>query len=222
MGDAVRTALGDPTLTLLRARDDGTWLAEDGSPTPPPDSNAGRAVTPVGPRGAPGAALVHDPAVLDHPELLDGVIPILRLALENERLEAALRSQLDEVTASRARIVIATEEGRRRLERDLHDGAQQRLVAVSLALNEARAIAGSGEASGALREQLDALSNELVAAIRELRELARGIHPAILERGDSGSSPRRATLPSCSGWWPRPSRTSPSSTFGCHPGRAGG
>jgi signal transduction histidine kinase len=156
-------------------------------------------VTPIGPSEAPIAALIHDPAVLEHPELLEGVIPVLQLALENERLETALRTQLDDVTASRARIVTATEEERRRLERDLHDGAQQRLVAVSLALNEARAIAGRGAAPGPLGDHLDALANELAAAIRELRELARGIHPAILEHEGLGPAiaglARRASVP---------------------------
>ncbi|MDH4141905.1 MAG: histidine kinase [Chloroflexota bacterium] len=199
MGAAVRTALGDPSLDLLRACGDGTWLAEDGRTVALPGPETGRSVTTVGSSDAPAAALVHDPAVLEHPELLAGVIPVLRLALENERLEAALRTQLEEVTASRARIVTATEEERRRLERDLHDGAQQRLVAVSLALNEARAIAGSAEAPGPLRDHLDALSNELAGAIRELRELARGIHPAILEHEGLGPAvaglARRASVP---------------------------
>jgi signal transduction histidine kinase len=199
MGDAVRAALGDPSLAMFRARDDGTWLAEDGTAVPLPVADPGRALLLVGAADAPIAALVHDPAVLEHPELVDGVIPIVRLALENERLETALRTQLDEVTASRARIVTATEEERRRLERDLHDGAQQRLVAVSLALSEARAVAGSAEASGVLGEQLDELSNELAAAIRELRELARGIHPAILEHEGLGPAvaglARRASIP---------------------------
>ncbi len=199
MGDAVRAALGDPSLVLLRARSDDTWLAEDGRTVPRPVQETGRSVMLVGPAEAPTAALIHDPVVAEHPELVDGVIPILRLALENERLEAEVRTQLEEVTASRARIVTATEEERRRLERDLHDGAQQRLVAVSLALNEARAIARSADTQATLGDHLDALASELAAAIRELRELARGIHPAILEH--EGLAPavaglaRRASVP---------------------------
>lgn len=199
VGEAVRAALGDPSLVLLRTRDQGTWVAEDGTTVPEPVPDHGRAVMLVGPADAPIAALVHDPAVLEHPELVDGVIPILRLALENERLEAALRTQLDEVTASRARIVTATEEERRRLERDLHDGAQQRLVAVSLAVNEARAIARSSDAQAPLGDHLDELASELAAAIQELRELARGIHPAILEHEGLGPAvaglARRASIP---------------------------
>jgi signal transduction histidine kinase len=186
MGDAVRAAVGDPSLVLLRSQGADAWIAEDGRLVGPPVAEAGRAVMPIGHGDTPVAALVHDPAVLEHPELLAGVIPVLRLALENERLEAALRAQLDEVTASRARIVTATEEERRRLERDLHDGAQQRLVAVSLALNEARVIAGSEEPPGPLHDKLAALATELTSAIRELRELARGIHPAILEHEGLG------------------------------------
>jgi signal transduction histidine kinase len=199
MGDALRAALGDPSLVLLRVARDSTWLTEDGTKAPEPAPDAGRGLMLIGPGDAPIAALIHDPAVREHPELVDGVIPILRLALENERLEAELRAQLGEVTASRARIVTATEEERRRLERDLHDGAQQRLVEVSLAVNEARAIARSSDAEAALGTHLDALAQELAAAIRELRELARGIHPAILEHEGLGPAiaglARRASIP---------------------------
>jgi len=135
----------------------------------------------VGPEDRASAALVHHPALLEQPELLAAVVRVLRLALENERLESELREQLLAVTESRARIVTAAEEERRRLERDLHDGAQQRLIGVMLALQQARSTADSQGAPEALREQLDAAASETTGAINELRELARGIHPAILE-----------------------------------------
>jgi signal transduction histidine kinase len=98
--------------------------------------------------------------------------------MENDRLHAAVKAQLEEVRASRARIVAATDAERRRLERDIHDGAQQRLVIASLAVQRAQAEAGSS--GPAVAETLANAADELKLALSELRELARGIHPAIL------------------------------------------
>jgi signal transduction histidine kinase len=178
--EALRVALGDSSLQLLRQDSDGTWRSDDGRAADLPADGDGRAVTIVGPADRALAAVVHDPALGDQPELLQAVLRVLRLALENERLDAELRTQLREVTESRARILTAAEDERRRLERDLHDGAQQRLIGVTLALQQARGTAGSLGASDALRWHLDAAADETNEAIRELRELARGIHPAIL------------------------------------------
>jgi signal transduction histidine kinase len=135
-------------------------------------------VTVLGPADNPVAALVHDPVLLQRPALLSSAGAAARLALENERLQAELRAQLAELRASRARIVSAGDEERRRLERDLHDGAQQRLLALGLALQLARSKLGP-EANGAA-ELLAEADDELRAAYDELRELARGIHPAVL------------------------------------------
>jgi signal transduction histidine kinase len=103
------------------------------------------------------------------------------MAVENERLREQLEARLREVEASRARIVEATDEERRRVERDLHDGAQQRLLTLSLALKMARAQATSG-ADGELQRTLEEADTQLKRALAEIRELARGIHPAILSR----------------------------------------
>ena len=199
VGDALRTALGDPSLQLLRPVGPGIWITEEGAETSLPTASEGRAVKRVGPADRPLAAMVHDPALLEQPELLDAVVRVLRLALENERLESELRDQLQAVTESRARIVTAAEEERRRVERDLHDGAQQRLVGVMLALQQARRTAESEAASEALRRDLDAAAGETTEAVRELRELARGIHPAILEDEGLGAAvaalARRAGIP---------------------------
>ncbi|MBA2313772.1 MAG: hypothetical protein H0V87_00155 [Chloroflexi bacterium] len=201
LGDVLRAALGDPSLHVLRPAEAGTWTSEDGAPAalPGPGPVLGRAVTLVGPEDRPLAAIVHDSALLEQAELLEAVVRVLRLALENERLESELREQLQAVTESRQRIVTATEEERRRLERDLHDGAQQRLIGVTLALQQARATADAEAVPEALREQLDAAAGETTAAIRELRELARGIHPAILEDEGLGAAvaalARRAGIP---------------------------
>ncbi len=198
LADAVRTALGDPSLLLLRPAPGGKWLAEDDSIVALP-SGPGSGVTIVGPREEPLAAIRHDPALLEQPELLEAVVRVLRLALDNERLQAQLREQLRAVTESRARIVTASEEERRRVERDLHDGAQQRLIAVSLALQRARSSANQEAVSSDLRRQLGAAADEIGEAIRELRELARGIHPAILEdaglEAAIGGLARRAGIP---------------------------
>ncbi len=199
LGAALRTALGDPSLELVRPAAGGVWIHENGRESASPEPTAGRAVTHVARGEESLAAIVHDPALRDHPELLDAVVTVLRLGLENERLETALREQLRTVTESRERIVVAVEEERRRLERDLHDGAQQRLVAVMLRLQEARAAAENPASPGELSQRLDGIAEELAHATHELRELARGIHPAILT--DEGLGPavaglaRRATIP---------------------------
>jgi signal transduction histidine kinase len=138
----------------------------------------------------PVAVLVHDAALAEEPELVDAVAATARLALENQRLHAELRAQLEEVRASRARIVAAGDEERRRLERDLHDGAQQRLLALGLALQLARSELPERTASA--DELLAEAEQELHEALDELRELARGIHPAILT--DGGLAPALRTL----------------------------
>jgi signal transduction histidine kinase len=103
------------------------------------------------------------------------------LVVENRRLDAELQARLEDLRASRVRLVNAGDEARRRIERDLHDGAQQRFVALALSLRLARMKVDDGSEAGAL---LDAAQEELAAGLRELRELARGIHPAVLtERG---------------------------------------
>ncbi|MEJ2888118.1 sensor histidine kinase [Actinomycetospora aeridis] len=154
----------------------------------------GRAVTFLEREGEPIAALLHDPALTAEPDLVEAVAAGAGLALENERLHAEVRHQLREVRASRARLVEAADGARRRVERDLHDGAQQRLVAVGLALRLAR-----GRSSGEVDALLAEASDELTAALAELRELARGIYPPLLTDGGLGpallSLAERAPLP---------------------------
>ena len=128
------------------------------------------------------AALVHDASLLDAPELLRAVTSAAGLALENERLHAELRAYVDDLRESRARIVEAGDAERRRLERNLHDGAQQRLVVMSLHLRLIESkLETDPEGAAPLVVQV---REELTEALEELRELARGIHPAILsDRG---------------------------------------
>jgi signal transduction histidine kinase len=180
--DALARALRDPSLEL------GYWMPAsrdyvdvegrqvDVVPT------AGRAVTILERRGEKVAALVHDAALREDPTLLDAASSAAGLALDNERLLAQLRAQLAETRDSRARIVDAADTERRRLERNLHDGAQQRLVTLALHLRIAQeTLRDDPAAAGAM---LDGVGRDLKLALEELRELARGLHPAILtERG---------------------------------------
>jgi signal transduction histidine kinase len=172
--DRLAQTLGDSTLELAYRLADGRYVDASGEAFELAGA-PGRAVTVVSSRGEEIAVLVHDPAVLDEPELVESVRLTAGLVLENERLAAEVRAQLAEVRASRIRIVAATDAERRRIERDLHDGAQQRLVALSVALGLA-ASRDDAPASVTLARAQD----ELEQAIGELRELARGIHPTLL------------------------------------------
>jgi signal transduction histidine kinase len=136
-------------------------------------------VTPIVRGGQQVALLSHQPGLLAEPVLAEEVAATARLALENERLQAEARAQLEDLRASRARIVQSGDAERRRLVRDLHDGAQQQLVTLSLALRLARARLGTG-VDPALAGRIDKAEAELRAALADLRELAQGIFPVIL------------------------------------------
>jgi signal transduction histidine kinase len=136
-------------------------------------------VTPVVRGGQRVALLSHRPGLLAEPALAEEVAAAARLALDNERLQAEAWSQLEGLRASRARIVGSGDAERRRLVRDLHDGAQQRLVTLSLALRLARARLGPG-VDPALAGRIDEAEGELRTALADLRELAQGIFPVIL------------------------------------------
>ena len=123
------------------------------------------------------AALLHDPSLADEPQLVGAVTSAAGIALENERLQADLRARLSDLRASRARIVEADDTARRKLERDLHDGAQQRLVSISIVL---RVVAGKLPEGAPEGKLLESAREELTASLEELRNIARGIHPAIL------------------------------------------
>jgi signal transduction histidine kinase len=178
---ALADALGDPTLQVaywLPAR--RQWVDDAGATFALPAAAAGRTSTPVEQDGEPVALLVH--AAEDEPELVRAVGGAAALALENERLEAELRANVQELRASRARVVESADAARRRIERDLHDGAQQQLVALALMLQTARLELDRDPDRA--RDLLDDASHDLEAALRDLRELARGIHPAVLsDRG---------------------------------------
>jgi signal transduction histidine kinase len=201
---ALARALGDPSLAL------GYWFAaesryvdRDGLPVELPGPECGRRSTVVEHDGQPVAVLIHDRA-LEHNPGLAGAVCAAGPALANERRQAELRARLvdlrarlDEVQASRARLVKATDAQRRRIERKLHDGAQQRLVsiAMSLGLLDSKLPADPEQGKPIVAEARQALA----AALAELRELTWAIHPTILtERGLPGALDelgRRAAVP---------------------------
>lgn len=190
-------ALGDPSLSLgYWSPTESRYVDVDGKPVDLPDPG-GRMSTVVERDGQPVATLIHDPVLQHNAELVKSVCAAAGLTLENERLQAELRARLADLQASRARLVEATEAERRRIERDLHDGTQQRLVsiAMSLGLLESKLPAGPAQARPIVREARESLK----AALAELRELTQGIHPTILtERGLPTALEelcRRAALP---------------------------
>jgi signal transduction histidine kinase len=175
---ALSRALGDPTLQVAYAMEEETqWVDASGQPVTLPTLSAdgGQTVTIVRRDAEPIAALIHDSA-LDQ-ALVRAVAAAAGMAIANERLRAEVRAQLAEVRASRQRIVEAGDRERRRVERNLHDGAQQRLVALSLSLAMLRR---DGTRDPETDRALADASAQLRSALKELRELARGIHPAIL------------------------------------------
>jgi signal transduction histidine kinase len=188
--DALASALGDPTLDVaFWSSSFRTYFSADGQPIDLATDGTGRAVTNLERDGEPFAAILHDPALSEDPGLVPAVAAAVRLAVDNERLTAEVRSQLDEVRASRTRIVEASDAERRRVERNLHDGAQQRLVALSFALRRAHSQLPL-DAGPELTSTLEEASDQLKSALAELRELARGIHPAILTEAGLGPALR--------------------------------
>lgn len=181
IGRVIAEAVSDPGLRLyfwlpddaVHADADGRVAAE--LPTAP----AG--MTPVSRGALKLGTIVHDPKLLEPPGLLNSVVLRAGLAIEIARLRVEVRRRLSEVEASRARIVAATYEERRRLERDLHDGAQQRLISLGLDLRHVQHRIDDGD--GDARAALDGVVAGLGDAVAELRELARGVRPAALDGG---------------------------------------
>ena len=168
------SSLGDPSFALaLWDPDRNEYVDSQGEPLELPRATEGRSVTRIETDGRPPIALVHDSSLDDEPEIVEGLGATAAMLLENSRL-------VGELQASRARIAESAESERVRLERDLHDGAQQRLMAIQIKLALARRAADSVE----LHEQLEELEADASAAVDELRTLAHGIYPAVLrERG---------------------------------------
>jgi signal transduction histidine kinase len=175
--DALARALRDRSLTLAY------WLPDfriyvdlDGRPVVVPAGD-GRATTFIDREGGHVAALLHDAALDEERDLLDGVTAAAGIALDNARLHAELQARLEELRGSRARVIAEGQKERQRLERNLHDGAQQRLIALSLDLTRlGQRLTTDPEAQA----RLDEARQEIAFSLEELRDVARGIHPAVL------------------------------------------
>jgi signal transduction histidine kinase len=180
--ETLRGPLADPTMRLaFRERNGDAWVDARGVPLDSPDPASGRVLTEVQRDGRVAAAIVHDAQLAEEPELLQAAGAIVLLVQENAELDAAWKASLAELRDSRSRIVAASERERRKLERDLHDGAQQRLVSLRIRLAIAGEQAGSDPRA---RSTFAELEGELDESIEELRELAHGIFPSVLsDRG---------------------------------------
>jgi signal transduction histidine kinase len=180
---AFAEAFGDPSVRIVFPTASGErWLDCFGQSATLPTPADGRGVTEVRHNGTVIAVLAHDPALHDEPELLDAGVAIAAVALDHNRLAAEAEAAMREVRRSRARIAASAERERRRIERDLHDGAQQRLVALRIELELAEEIVRSDPERGA--ERLRKLEDDVDEALEEIRTLAHGAYPPMLaDRG---------------------------------------
>ncbi|HEX6712968.1 MAG TPA: ATP-binding protein [Thermoleophilaceae bacterium] len=193
--DRLAHALGDPSVVVgYRVPDREGFVDAEGRPVELPAAAAGREVTYVGDED-PVAVLVHDPGAVDDPALLEPVAAATRIAVSSVQLQSEIRGRLDDLTRSRRRIVEAGDAQRRRLERQLREGAQARLATIAELLERSR--------GGARAETLDAMLAEAVSEIErgreEISEFARGVHPAVLSDGGLHAAlvelAARATVP---------------------------
>ena len=171
-------ALRDPSLKLAYwLPEQGTWADQNGHPLPPPQADERQALRIISRDDEPMAALLFDRSLADERELLDAIAATAGIALENGRLQAELRARLQELQGSRVRVLEAGQRERQRLERNLHDGAQQRLVALSLELG---LLGERADTDPDTRMRLARAKAEVSASLAELRDVARGIYPAVL------------------------------------------
>jgi PAS domain S-box-containing protein len=181
--DVIAEAVDDPSLEVVyrTSGDPAEWVDDTGRPVPLPEGSTARAATEIRAAGVPVAALIHDAALVDAPVMTEVARGFAQMALQNQRLETELRSSLRELQASRSRIIGAADEERRRIERDLHDGAQQRLLALTIELELAGELVQTDPAEGAAR--LRKLVNDANDVMAEIRSLAHGLYPSLLVEG---------------------------------------
>ena len=176
--DGLARALGDPSLALAYWLPQfRSWSDFQGRSIDLPREGSERATTMIDRNGEHVAALIHDPVLSDEPELLEAVSAAAGIAIENGRLHVELRARLEELRGSRSRVIEAGQKERQRLERNLHDGAQQRLIALSLDLSLLEQELGADDGTG---KRLAHARQEIATSLGELREVARGIHPAVV------------------------------------------
>ena len=178
---AFAEAFDDPTVEIVFPAHgaEDRWMDCWGRPVAVP---GGRAVSEVRERGTVVAAIVHDEGLRARPELVAACVSMAGVVLENQRLAAEAEASLRELRLSRARLASGAERERRRIERDLHDGAQQRLVALRIELGLAEGVVRTDVEQGVAR--LRELAHDVDEALDELRALAHGVYPSLLaDRG---------------------------------------
>jgi signal transduction histidine kinase len=189
---ALAATLGDPWLDLAFWRGGDEWVDADGQRVDLRTVPRGRSVTTIRDGDAPIAAMVHDSALDEHPDFVEAAGTYAVMALDNHQLVARVRSSLREVQDSRTRIVASADAERRRIERDLHDGAQQRLVALRIKLELAEEMLLQDPRRG--RELLREIGDETLEALEDVRSLAHGVYPALLMQRGLGAALREAAL----------------------------
>jgi signal transduction histidine kinase len=177
---ALGQAFGDPTIQIVFPAPNGTggWVDPLGHPVTLPERGSGHGRTEISDRGTVLAAVIHDDALDADPRLIDAATSIAGVALRNQQLAVEASTATRDVRRSRARIAATAERERRRIERDLHDGAQQRLVALRIELELAEELVRRDPKRGA--DRLHVLEQEVDWALEELRELAHGVYPPLL------------------------------------------
>ena len=191
--DVLSTTVGDPTLEVVY-RGDGPlgWVDAHGHSWQPPEPGSGRCLTEVRENGRLVAGLVHDDALLEETDFLQAVSSYALTALENRRLTAQVEASLDEVRRSRTRIQASGDRERRRIERDLHDGAQQRLVALGIQLELTEDLIRQDRERGLQR--LHELGGEVDQTLEEIQALGRGVYPSLLADRGLAEALRAAAL----------------------------
>ena len=184
-------ALDDPSLWLAHWSGVG-WVDADGLPVELPEPDSGLCVSEVRDGDRRIAAIIHDDALQDQQQLVEAAAAYARIALENQHLGAKVESSLRELRESRARILTTADRERRRIERDLHDGAQQRLVALRIKLELAEELVQEDQASGLA--ELRALGSDVDETLAEIRSLARGVYPGPLADQGLAGALRMAAL----------------------------
>jgi signal transduction histidine kinase len=178
--EALADALEDPSLQIAYRLPDGLdgWVSETATRVEPPHEQRGRILTEVSVNGRRIAAIDTDASLAQDPALLQAAASFALMVLENGRLVRRLTSSIGELAASRARIVAETDQARRTIERDVHDGAQQRLVAlrIKLALESERLEHEAPQTAA----ELELLGAEVDETIDEVRAIAHGIYPSVL------------------------------------------
>jgi signal transduction histidine kinase len=192
--DALAEAFHDPGVQLAYPGpgDAGGWVDAEGQPMDVPAAPEDGSVTEVRDEERLLAAILHDPALSEQRDLIDGAGSYAAMTLRNHALAAKVRASMRELHDSRARVLAGADDERQRIERDLHDGAQQRLVALRIRLELTEDVVRQDPGRGV--ERLHALGTEVTEALEEIRSLARGVYPSRLAQRGLAEALRAAAL----------------------------